>query len=138
NRRALHTLDVHLDAQAHANHVALKVLAGRGGHAAHLAILAVDFGDFASVVDVHAGRAGDVVDQCATVFVQHAPQEARAANEPRHVQAMVAEGFGELVGDVATADDDRVPGGADALANGSRIIPVLEVVDALKVWAGAR
>ena len=45
--------------------------------------------------------------------------------------------LGQLVGDVAAADNDRVPGGGDTFPNGRRVIPVLEVVDALHVGVRA-
>jgi len=82
-------------------------------------------------VDVNAGRAGDVVDQGPAILVQHAPEEARAANEPRHLHPVVAEGFGELIRRCSCpADHDAVLGRVHPLANRGGLVPVLKVVDA--------
>jgi len=54
--------------------------------------------------DVNAGRAGDVVTR-APPFSSSTRMRSAAANEPRHLHPVVAEGFGELIGDVAAHHD---------------------------------
>src|SRR5207248_420840 len=130
DRRALQEIDVHLDAQADAQDVALDLLAFRAGDAAHLSITAMHLGDLAAIVDVHARGSRDIVDQRAAILVEHAPQKARAANQPRHGEAVVTERLGQFVCDIAATDDHGVFGGVHPLAYGGRVVPVLEVVDA--------
>ena len=50
----------------------------------------------------------------------------------------MAEGLGQLVGDVAATDDDAMLGRVHPFTNRGGLVPVLEVVDAVEVWTGAR
>ncbi len=135
--RALEEVDVHDHAQADADHVGLDEVAIGGGHAGHDAIARVDLGHLDVVAHLHAGRRGNVVDERAAVLVEHAAQEARTADQPDDLQPVVAVGLGQLVGDVAPADHDRASGVLHVIADGGRIVPVLEVEDAAHVGRGA-